>query len=628
MTPHSESPSPARMLPQLSVRGRLIAMVAVAGTVTIACLAVAMVGLTSSRAKSRSAQSTFNVFKSERDAYEGWLTDDDQGNMLSSLAAVQDRRQLPLMRTTAAQVLAGYQLAATNLRALVSHAPTASLRADAAKTLTDAQAYNVFTREVIKASLAFDARRAVQLMSVDNVTISNRTQADFDHMGRDLTARAAGITASVGTTVSNSIVLVLVIAAIGLVLAIIVTVLVMRSITRPLAEVTEAAERIAVGDIDVRVRMDSTDEIGCMARAFGRSVAYLQGMTDAAREIAHGNLAVALEPHSERDALGHAFVDMRGRIALMLGQIAESSQMVGSSSEQLARTGEQAGMAVTEIADAISSVAVGAENQVRSLADARRLTEEVTTSSHASAADAGETADAVRATRELARDGAEAVMQATDVIRSVRASSADISTSIRELGTMSDEIGGIVDTITAIAEQTNLLALNAAIEAARAGEQGRGFAVVADEVRKLAEESQTAAASIGALIAQIQTGTTRAVEAVAEGAQRAEQGVETVEHAREVFLRIDAGVQNMSDRVERITAAVTQIAAAGTRVQESIEQVLSVAEQSSASAEQVSATTEQTSASTQQIAASAVDLNRTAEQLQGLVQQFVLPQEG
>jgi len=141
------------MLPQLGVRGRLIAMAAVVGTVTIACLAVAMVGLTSSHAEARSAQSTFNVFKSERDAYEGWLTDDDQGNMLASLAAVQDHRQLPLMRTTAAQVLAGYQLAATNLRALVSHAPTASLRADALKTLTDAQAYNVFTQEVVKASL-------------------------------------------------------------------------------------------------------------------------------------------------------------------------------------------------------------------------------------------------------------------------------------------------------------------------------------------------------------------------------------------------------------------------------------------------------------------------------------------
>jgi methyl-accepting chemotaxis protein len=174
---------------------------------------------------------------------------------------------------------------------------------------------------------------------------------------------------------------------------------------------------------------------------------------------------------------------------------------------------------------------------------------------------------------------------------------------------------------TAIAEQTNLLALNAAIEAARAGDQGRGFAVVAEEVRKLAEESQRAAASIGELIAQIQTGTGRAVDVVTDGAARAEQGAAPVEAARNVFVRIDAGVENMSERVERITASVTQIAAAGAQ---GIEQVLTLAEQSSASAQEVSATTEETSASTQQIAASATELTKTAEQLQRLVGQFQL----
>jgi methyl-accepting chemotaxis protein len=209
-------------------------------------------------------------------------------------------------------------------------------------------------------------------------------------------------------------------------------------------------------------------------------------------------------------------------------------------------------------------------------------------------------------------------------MRAVQASSSEISETIEELGGMNNQIGGIVDTITAIAEQTNLLALNAAIEAARAGEQGRGFAVVAEEVRKLAEESQTAAASIGALISQIQTGTARAVEVVADGSRRAELGVDTVERAREAFMRIDGGVENISERVERISTAVTQIAAAAGRVQESIDQVLAVAEHSSSSAEEVSATTQETSASTQQIAASAGELHRTAEQLETLVSQFTL----
>jgi methyl-accepting chemotaxis protein len=189
---------------------------------------------------------------------------------------------------------------------------------------------------------------------------------------------------------------------------------------------------------------------------------------------------------------------------------------------------------------------------------------------------------------------------------------------------MSDQIGGIVDTITAIAEQTNLLALNAAIEAARAGEQGRGFAVVAEEVRKLAEESQTAAASIGALVAQIQAGTGKAVQVVTDGSRQTDQSVETVEQARASFERIDSGVRDMSERVERIAEALRSFVTSGAEMQDSLEQVLSVAEQSSASAEEVSATTEQTSASTQQIAASAQELATTAEHLQRLVSQFTL----
>ncbi len=613
------------VLHRVGVRARIIGIAAVIGALALASVGVAIAGLTGSRSKSQSAQSTFNVFRTERDAYEGWLIDDDQGNMLSSLSALKDRRQLALMRTTAGQVVQGYQQAVANLTALIAHAPTAVLRRQAAQTLADVHAYNDFTRRVVAASMAFQAHRAVHLMSVGNAKVSNQTQADFDAMGSAITARAAAITAAVGTSVSNATTLVLIIAGIGIVMAILITALVMRSITRPLAAVTGAAERIAQGDVDVRVPTYGEDEIGRMARAFQSSIDYLQRMTAAAREIARGNLAVEVAPQSGADALGHAFAEMRRRIAEMLGEISRSSQTVGASSEQMAHTGAQAGMAVAEISDAVSSVAQGAETQVRSLHRARELTAEVTSATGASAADAEQTTKAVSETRALAKEGGEAVTRATEAMRSVQASSREISDTIRELGTMSDRIGGIVDTITAIAEQTNLLALNAAIEAARAGDQGRGFAVVAEEVRKLAEESQTAAASIGTLIDQMQTGTTRAVEVVTDGSERAELGARTVQEARDAFVRIEAGVENMSDRVERITAAVSQIAAAGARVHENIEEVLTVAEQSSASAEQVSATSQETSAATQQIAASAVELKQTAEQLHGLVGQFALP---
>jgi methyl-accepting chemotaxis protein len=168
------------------------------------------------------------------------------------------------------------------------------------------------------------------------------------------------------------------------------------------------------------------------------------------------------------------------------------------------------------------------------------------------------------------------------------------------------------------------LALNAAIEAARAGEQGRGFAVVAEEVRKLAEESQTAAGSIGSLIADIQAETARAVEVVEDGAQRTAQGAAVVDEARVAFERIGDGVRDMDARVAGIAAAVEEIAVASRRMEHDMEEVGAVAEQSSATSEEVSASTQQTSASTQQIAAAAQELADTAQELEQLVGRFTL----
>jgi methyl-accepting chemotaxis protein len=489
---------------------------------------------------------------------------------------------------------------------------------------SDLATYNGFTQQV-----GIDGHRgnvvgAVKAVAVNNANISNQTQADFDRLSAAVTKQAAAINASVSSSVSSAISLLSVIGVVGLVIAILVTVLIVRSITRPLAEMTEAAERIAEGDVDVEVGAASGDEIGRLAHAFGDSVDYLRHMVDAAGEIAAGNLAVEIEPRSERDALGHAFSEMRVKIAGMIREISKGSDTVGTASKEMAQSGQQAGLAVGEIANAVGSVAHGAETQVRSLEQVRAVTAEVSAASQASAADAEETASAARAAREVAADGAAAVTRATDAIRAVQQSTAEITATIRELGAMSDQIGGIVDTITAIAEQTNLLALNAAIEAARAGEQGRGFAVVAEEVRKLAEESQTAAASIGTLIGQIQAGTGKAVEVVADGSRQTDESVETVDQAREAFLRIDSSVESMSERVDRIAIALQSFVSSSADMQQSLEQALAVAEQSSASAEEVSATTEQTSASTQQIAASAQELATTAEHLQGLVAQFNL----
>ena len=314
-----------------------------------------------------------------------------------------------------------------------------------------------------------------------------------------------------------------------------------------------------------------------------------------------------------------SYNESRTQLTQLVGSVSDSAQSLTAASAQMAGTSGEAGRAVGEIATAVSDVAQGAERQVRAVEQAKMATEEVAQASGVSAQSAQETAAAAVTAREVAEQGAGAVAQASEAMTAVRDSSLQATDAIRELGAKSEQIEGIVATITGIAEQTNLLALNAAIEAARAGEQGRGFAVVAEEVRKLAEESQSAAASIAGLIAEIQGETAKAVEVVEDGARRTEDGVATVEQARESFLALGSSVQDMNARVDQIASAIQQIASSSQQVQADMGEVAAVAEESSASSEQVSASTQQTSASTQQIAASAQELARTAEELERLV---------
>ncbi len=466
---------------------------------------------------------------------------------------------------------------------------------------------------------------------------------------------------------------------VGLTGGILVTVL----ITRPVKKVTAVAKAMAKGEVNDAIDMKSDDEIGDMVVAFNEMIHYIKEMATVADRVSTGDLTVHVTPRSEQDVLSISLRNMSANLRELMGTLLDyAGELEGTSQEllnaanlsemattQIAVTIQQVTSGITEqtgsinrtaysidqMAGSIDGVAKGAQEQASAVNQAAQLSAQISTG----AEQVIENAQAVTAetgkAQQSAQQGAQVVQRTIGGMRTIQQKVGVSAQRVQEMGKRSNEIGAIVQTIDEIASQTNLLALNAAIEAARAGEHGKGFAVVADEVRKLAERASAATHQIGGLIHEIQRTVEEAVTAMNEGAREVDNGTQQANLAGEALQQIVAAIQAVNEQalqsvqtardmshatnelvgamdrvsavVEENTAAMEQMSATASEVTRSVESIASVSEENSAAMEEMGAGAEEMSGQASEVKNQVDRLSEVAAMLTLSIQAFKVEEE-
>ncbi|GMA49255.1 hypothetical protein GCM10025857_06120 [Alicyclobacillus contaminans] len=344
------------------------------------------------------------------------------------------------------------------------------------------------------------------------------------------------------------------------------------------------------------------------------------------RDIAEGegdltrHLDVAT--NDEIGDLAHHFNNMVDGLRQLIGQVGLNAEQVAASSEELTASAEQTSRSTEHIASTMQEVASGAERQAQGVSVTAGHIVTMTTGLKEIVGHAESVVSAAEKANAVAMDGSTAVRHVVEQMNAIREEMGRLSEKVMVLGNRSKEIVDVVKLIRGIADQTNLLALNAAIEAARAGEHGRGFAVVADEVRKLAEESAQSAGRIAELVQTIRVETHGVVSSMENATGEVKKGVDTVTEAGMSFEQILIAVSDVKRRVQEVLAVASQIQSGAGEVEASIVEIDHIAVTTASETQTVAAAAEEQLASMEEITSSAANLSLMAEELQKLVGKF------
>lgn len=346
--------------------------------------------------------------------------------------------------------------------------------------------------------------------------------------------------------------------------------------------------------------------------------------------VADGNLTGDELAVNRKDEIGKLAINsnaMTASLKDLISQLAVGSDLVKTSSQELLTSSGQSTDSTKEITASIQEVAAGSEKQSEGVMESLQSMEEMTEGVQQMADSSSSISDNAGQTLEIAEKGDQRVQETLDKMKSIQQSVLHSTTITESLTERSREIEEILQVITGIAEQTNLLALNAAIEAARAGEQGRGFAVVADEVRKLAEGSQDSSKQIAKIIKEIQLDITESSQSMGTVTAEVEEGLSIAEESKMTFQEIVQRTSKVAGQIENMAAVSEEMAAGSEQVAASFTSIASISQNTTSSTQQIAAASEQQLASSEEINAIAQTLHLLAEELNGLVGKFETAQK-